>query len=549
MSKKASGKQKKGKRPPAVRKKSRPTHDSTSRIDKKDVRKYSLPAALTVHSRIGIPVVLFVMCLSIRLFLLRQGFDHQDAYREALAGIRYATDGTIGGYGWNDPLNIYLTAFAYNISEIVNIAHDTLCNSLSALVASLGLICFYFFTKNLVNQTTAIFVTLVLILSPFHLEHSVYFVHGNIELAFFLVALYLLQIAFIKTGEADKRKDILLYVLFGIGFGLLIASRVISGVLVLPLFAYMCFHYRKGKRLKDFALFAVISFLFCALTCLAIFPTEIVQEYLQQGNQIIGQYSIAHFFPITIGTIFVNAISVPLLITYAFSLLYLIFKRAFNIVSLSLFLVLPYCLFYGGLGGAPERYFLCTLPFILIPVSVSCDLLLSKGKRIALKNDPRRKVKRTDHTADMSVSRVCIYFVLIVGIAIIPWFGKRYEGHLGRLITNSRQNYRKVVSEKVGTSAGKNLVLVVADEPMIQYYNHRNPPETFYVFEKKNPYDISVPQEKLEEAMVRIQRGESVYMTTYALNVLKDTNLKLDYTTVWRYGNYALYKINQMYVE
>ena len=539
----------KGKRSPGHRKRSMLTRDPISGWNKKDKRKLPLSETFIPHSQLFTPLALFVLCLAIRLILLRHGFDHQDAYREAVAGIQYATEGTIGGYGWNDPLNIYLTALAYTLSEISHVAHDTLCNALSALLASLGVLAFYFFTTNLVNRRVAIFVAMALILSPFHLEHSVYFIHGNVELAFFLITLYVLQLVVIKTKNVNKRKEVFLYILFGIGFGLQIASRSISGVLVLPLFAYVCFYYRKGKRLKDFISFAAVSFVSCAATCFIIFPTQIVQEYFEQGNQIFGQYNIAYFLPSTIGTIFVHAISVPLLITYAVSVTYLISRRKFNIIVLSLILILPYCLCYGGLGGAPERYFLCTLPFVLLPVSVSCDLILSRAKRSALKDDFRRKGKRSDTIVDLSNGRMFLYVVLAVGIAIMPWFGKRYGGHLGKIITNSRQNDRKIVSEKVGTSVGKNLVLVVADEPMIQYYNHRNPPETFYILEKKNPYEISVSQEKLVEAMERIKTGEPVYMTTYALNVLKDTNLKYDLTTIWEYGNYALYRINTMYVE
>ena len=318
---------------------------------------------------------------------------------------------------------------------------------------------------------------------------------------------------------------------------------------MLPLFAYICFYYRKGKRVKDFLLFVVVSFLSCASTVLIIFPKQIVQEFFEKGSQVFGQYDIVYFFPITIGKTFVNAISVPLLIIYAVSGAYLIWKRKFSIMLISLIIILPYCLFYAGLSGAPERYFLCTLPFILLPMCAACDRLLSKEIRMRSKGDFRGKKKRLDSAGEFGSRRILTYVVLAVVIAIIPWFGKRYDGHLGKLMRHSRQDHLKIASEKVGRSVGKNLVLVVADEPMIHYYNRRNPPRTAYVYEKKNPYEITVAQDKLEEAIERIQAGEPVYMTTYALNVLEDTNLKLHYTTVWEYGNYALYKITEMYVE
>ena len=204
MSKKPFKGRTKEKRSSAGGKKPTLRHDSVSVTDKKNAATYALTHRVTAHSRILIPLVFFAICLIVRLLLLRKGFDHQDAYREALTGIKYATDGTIGGYGWSDPFNVYLTALAYAISEIFASAHATVCNAISAVLASLGVLAFYFFTRSLINLGTAILVTTALIFSPFHLEHSVYFVHGNIELAFFLISLYLLQRTLIKRRSSKK---------------------------------------------------------------------------------------------------------------------------------------------------------------------------------------------------------------------------------------------------------------------------------------------------------------------------------------------------------
>ena len=117
------------------------------------------------------------------------------------------------------------------------------------------------------------------------------------------------------------------------------------------------------------------------------------------------------------------------------------------------------------------------------------------------------------------------------------------------MIFHSKHNTYRIVSEKVGRDVGNNLVLVFYDEPMIQYYNYRNPPETFYVLEKKGSGEVDVPKEKFANAMYRIESGKPVYITTYAVNILQHSKVKFDLTKLWQYTSYALYRINKIYLE
>ena len=518
------------------------------RISGKQEQLYNV---MSDRFKIIIPLAFFLLCLILRLLLLRQGFDQQDAYREALSGMKYVTEGIVGGYGWNDPLNVHLTAFAYRISEMTQIEHETMCNLISAVLASFGVIAFYFFAKNLTNLRTSILITVALIFSPFHIEHSVYFIHGNIELAFFLLSLFLLHTALTKKRSDKTRKIFWMYILFGIGFGLQVSSRVISGILVLPLFVYMCVYYRKNNTLKDFLQLATFFLVSFVLTCVLFFPPQIVKDILTAGGTVVGEYNVSSNFYSAIVLVFFNTISKLLLIVCAASLVYLIWKKKYNIVVLSVIIVLSYCAFYAGLPGVPSLYFLCTLPFILLSICYCGDLILSRGGSPSSKGDKKRRkeeVKRHGLFADDHVNPVAFLIIMVI-ITVMPWFGRTYKGLWSRMVFHSKNNTYRIISERIGRDVGNDMVLVYYDEPMIQYYNYRNPPETFYVLKRSDVGEVDIPREKLADAMTRIETGQDVYITTYAVNILKHSRVKFDLKELWQFANYSLYKIHKIYLE
>ena len=112
---------------------------------------------------------------------------------------------------------------------------------------------------------------------------------------------------------------------------------------------------------------------------------------------------------------------------------------------------------------------------------------------------------------------------------------------------SENRTYR-IVSEKIGKDVGGNLVLVYTDEPMIQYYNYANPPETLYIIERKENEFIYVPLEKITKAIQRIETGRPVYLSTYALKMLRHTNLNFAFhlTKLWEDAGYSLYRINKI---
>ena len=496
------------------------------------------------------PILLLLSCFMIRFLLLREGLGHPDAYREALSGMDYATKGAVGGYGWNDPLNIYLAAYAYHLSGVMPIRHDALCNLLSVIIASLGVLAFYFFVKTFLNLRTAVFVAAALILSPFHIEHSVYFNHGNTELAFFLLTVFVLQCALKSYTTRKKTVSMCLCIVCGIVTGLFISSRSISGLLILPLLTYLFIVYGHQIKFKDLLIGVGIIGLFCSVTCLFIFPPQIVGVLLGRGERVLKGYQFLRNFQSAIALVFVQAISKPLLILYLVSLLYVAFRRRFGIIIISFCVVVPYCFFYAGLPGAPSRYFLCTLPFVLLPVCYAGDSIL-----LHLRSDPPQSLD-AQSTQHRTLSRLRIgdginvgaIALLLLVVALSPWFDRAYHGHFNTLRYLTENDSYRIVSERIGRDVGENMMLVHTDKPMIQYYNYENPPEFQYIIESRDGEFLYVPLDIITKAIRRIDAGQPIYMSTYAMKMLRHTNLNFAFhmTKLWEMAGYTLFRINSI---
>lgn len=402
---------------------------------------------------------------------------------------------------------------------------------LSAFLGSLALIPIFLFLRQVASPWSAFFSCLALALSPYYLRYTTYYIHEVPGFFFFHLILYLTSVSF------EKRKA-LLYLSFGLAMGALASLRVPSALLLLPLLIFLVLWKKMYQRPREVMKLLSFSFLgFLGMVLLLFWPQPIRSAFLGRASTYFSiTYSL--FGHAGVATrLFLNEVSPPLLLAFLGAVAYLFFKKQYFIGLLSLTWVVPIYLFYTGVAFQGARYggrfFLCSLPGLILPVFYAAEVLV------------REDVKSLVRLPELSRRAQRGLLLFAQGLLLLLLFFRPFIAQLPMFHVLSNFDPNAFIAEKVMEVAHDNLILVGSIEPLLHYYAFPQEPDTFYLTGGRDGgKTFYIKEEGIRLAQERLRDGQQVYITDDALACLHAfSSYRAEVIQAWQWRAFLVYRL------
>ncbi len=462
----------------------------------------------------AIPLLIAAISLLIGLFFIRPNMGEPDSYREALSAFKYIDEGVYSSY-WDHPLTMYVFVAATRLSLAFGWRQTAVLNTLAVLFGSLSVWPFYQLVRRLVNWQTAAFASTALILSPAFIQFSTYLSHEVVGFAFALWSLYLFE----RTLAERSR---LAATAFGFSFGATWAARPNGAMFIGPPLLALLFHGARKSRPADtgkLLLFALLGVFVCLIAVYR--PALVTHLASKSGSFLFTYYELGRYIKSTT-LIAVQSLTPALVVLAAAGCSVLVVRRKFFIALFAGVWISAAYLFYTGMYSM-HRYFLVLLPPCLLLCFAGADeldALFAAGRR------------RFGHVAKAAV------VVLLLLAALAP--------SLPDLLYLRSVNDDEVASREIGKLVGRNLLFTTSSEPMIQYYNRENPPETVYLVTEYSPGKVAMRTDALRLAQERLREGRPVFATGELIRHFQLPGIDATFEPVWQYKSLRLFRLTRL---
>lgn len=462
----------------------------------------------------AIPLLIAAISFLIGLFFIRPNMGEPDSYREALSAFLYIDEGVYASY-WDHPLTMYVFVAATRLALAFDWSQTAVLNTLAVLFGSFSVWPFYQLVRRLVNWQTAAFSSTALILSPAFIQFSTYLSHEIVGFAFALWSLFLFE----RTLAERSR---IAATVFGFSFGATWAARPNGAMFIAPPLLALLFHGAGKFRLSDagkLLMFASLGLLGCLIVVYR--PALVTHLASKSGSFLFTYYELGRYARSTT-LIALQSLTPALVVLTAAGCGVLVMRRKLFIALFAGVWISTAYLFYIGMYSM-HRYFLVLLPPCLLLCFAGADqldILFAAGQR------------RFRHVA----KAVAVSLLLIAALA----------PSLPDLLYVRNVNDDAVASREIGKLVGPNLLFTTSSEPMIQYYNRENPPETVYLVTEYSPGKVVMRTDALHLAQERLREGRPVFATGELIRHFQLLGIDATFELVWEYKSLRLFRLTGM---
>lgn len=460
---------------------------------------------------VAIPLLIAAVSFLIGLFFIRPNMGEPDSYREALSALKYIDEGVYSSY-WDHPLTMYVFVAATRLALALDWSQTAVLNTLAVLFGSFSVWPFYRLVQRLVNRQTAAFASAALVLSPAFIQFSTYLSHEVVGFAFALWSLCLFE-------RTLARRSRIVAIAFGLSFGATWAARPNGALFIGPPLLALLFHRTGKNKLLDtgkLLLFALLGVLGCLVVVYR--PALVTHLASKSGSFLFTYYEFGRYIEST-SLIALQSLTPALAVLTAAGCVVLVVRRKFFIALFAGVWILAAYLFYIGMYSM-HRYFMVLLPPCLLLCFAGAnelDALFPAGQR------------RFRHVAKAAV----VSLLLIAALA----------PRLPDLLYVRKVNDDEVASREIGELVGRNLLFTTSSEPMIQYYNRENPPETVYLVTEYTPGKVVMRTDALHLAQERLREERPVFVTGELIGHFPRVGIDATFELVWEYKSLRLFRL------
>jgi hypothetical protein len=291
----------------------------------------------------------------------------------------------------------------------------------------------------------------------------------------------------------------------------------------MPALLVLFLHERPRLKAADVGRFLVLALLGFGACLLLVHRPETVLRFFARLNVWFGTYyEVGRFIGRTTGTA-LESLTPALVMATLVGLAALIAFRGFFVAILGSVWILTVYLFYAGMDICRLKFFLVVLPPCLLLTFAGAD---------RIDDWIRLKFGRARHFVKVVV------LVLLLAGSLGP--------NLPDLLYIRKVNDDKIVAETVGAVVDGELLFVTSMEPMIQYYNRANPPETAYAVDQVDPDTLSINAEAIHLAQQRLSEGRPVFAMDVVIPHLQHVGIEMDYELASEYKSVRMFRFTRL---
>ena len=466
-------------------------------------------------ARIGAPIIFVVLYFLVGLFFRRPDMGDPDSYRQALSAFAYVEEGIYSAY-WDFPLTMYVFVFGTYLADWLGLYQLAVLNTLAVALGAASVWPVYQLVRGLVSPRAAPFAAAAYVLSPTLIRYSTYLSHEIVGFAFAIWSVYLFE-------RALARDDRVTPFAFGLFFGAAFAARTNGAAFIVPPLLVLLFREKgrfKPREVGKLALFSLLGFALCLL--IAHRPDTMLRFKARMDVWFFTYYEIGQFVVRTTRTAFQSLTPALVAAAAAGACALLLFRKRFVALLCAVWIMTVY-MFYVGMD-------ICRLKFFLVLVP-ACMLLVFAG---AHEIDSRLPLGRK---RDLHAAKLVAVLVLVL-LSLMP--------SLPELMYVRKSKDDERIAKGIGGVVGRELLFTTSLKPMIEYYNHDDPPETIYLITELRPGKLTVDIEALRDAQLRLREGRPVFATGIIVDFFEHLAVDFEAEPVWEYGTQRLFRLTRL---